>query len=345
MASHTPDIWSRAAFGRGALMRALWVVVCVGWLLAWGASCGPDVTPAEPSVDAGPADVGAAELAPELARDAGPQPDARRPLERASGSDSELSPEVGGQEQTKPEPGPDGFDFDRALQRFTTKYQLSLLQRPSFPVKTRHGDINGSVVAASDIKVYARLFFPEWDLYPPALIKKIMLKSVAFCTDLSFAGQARTAIPDMENHVLYLDVKRGFYSNTYVRRTIHHELFHFIDFYDDWKLYQDDEWAALNPKGFTYQSGGKNAQGSAQASLITDAHPGFFTTYSMSGVEEDKAEVFSVLIVLSAIAQAREKKDPIIAAKIARMKQLLVRFVPEVDETFWAAAAQLRRDP
>lgn len=305
-------------------------------LLVLGFSCGPQTLLTEPTVDAGFVEK-SAPTEPTQDIESSPEP---HPNEPESIPDQEPLPET-----TAEELPPDKTSFAQALEQFNTKYQITLLQQPSFPVKTQYGDINGKIAATADIEAYAKVFFPEWSLYPPELIKKIGLKSVAFCTDLSFAGQARTAIPDMENHILFLDIKRGFYNLLYVRRTIHHELFHFIDFYDDWKLYQDDEWAALNPKDFSYKNGGANAQGDSSGSLLTEAYPGFFTTYSLSGVEEDKAEVFSILVVLATAAKEREKKDTIIAAKIARMKQLLSRFCPQVDEAFWETAAQLPRTP
>lgn len=333
------------------LLRALAVFA----LLALIASCGPASGPTEAHTEhlaeyTSDADPTGGDGQIEDTTPSDEIPDAGRTPEPAlhdstPETQTEQPPEAPAPDRAAPEQVPDSFDFASSLQRFQTKYSLTLLQRPPFPVQTRHGEINGAIAATANIQSYARIFFPEWDLYPSALIQKIKLKSVAFCTKLSFAGQARSAIPDMENNILYLDVTRGTYSKTYLRRTIHHELFHFVDFYDDWKLYQDDEWAALNPKDFTYGSGGKDAQDQATASLLTEKYPGFFTLYSRTGVEEDKAEVFSILVVLAATAKAREAKDPIIAAKIARMKQLLTRFTPTVDQRFWDNAARLPRTP
>jgi len=127
------------------------------------------------------------------------------------------------------------------------------------------------------------------------------------------------------------------------RSVIHHEFFHIIDYRDDGELYADRRWMDLNPVEFQYGSGGKNAQDDSSASLMTSDRPGFLNSYSRTGVEEDKAEVFANMIVNGGLLAGRASTDPVLRAKMERMKELLAKFCPEIDDTFWEAARRVER--
>lgn len=311
------------------------IIIALSLLLWWGVACGTTEPPPDEQVaDAAPVtpDTEREGLLEPVAPDARPEP---------------LLPESSKEPAPEPPPEPTQPDqrahFAQALKAFTDKYKIPLSFQERFPIQTTHGAIDGKDATDADIKRYAALFFPEWQLYPASLIQKTKLTKIVFCANLSFAGQPRTAIPDLENNVLYLDVARSPSNDDYNRRTIHHEFFHIIDWYDDRKLYSDPDWEKLNPQGFQYGTGGQNAQCDPFGSLLTDKYPGFFTSYSRSGVEEDKAEVFSILIVFAQAATQRSQTDAIIAAKIQKMKQLLLRFCPDLNDAFWTRAAALPR--
>jgi hypothetical protein len=203
--------------------------------------------------------------------------------------------------------------------------------------------VDGKSADPKDLENYRSLFASEFSLYPPDLVKRSQLKRVVLCSELSFAGQQRNAIPDYEHDTLYLDVRRGAYNKAYLRTVIHHEFFHIIDYRDDGQVYQDKGWEALNPPGFKYGSGGKNAQAFALTSILTDRFPGFLNHYSTTGVEEDKAEVFANLIVHPAYVEARTQKDPVLKAKVARMRELLLQFCPDMNDRFWQKVRAVKR--
>jgi hypothetical protein len=160
---------------------------------------------------------------------------------------------------------------------------------------------------------------------------------------LSFDGQRRSAIPDFESDILYLDVCRGWPNRLYLRKVLHHEFFHILDYRDDGSVYEDPSWSELNPPEFAYGSGGRNAQGRADTSVLNDQHPGFLNHYSTTGVEEDKAEIFANLIVEPLKMKERVEADAVLRRKVDRLKELVMRFCPEIDEGFWRRAAE-RRD-
>lgn len=213
-----------------------------------------------------------------------------------------------------------------------------------FPIKTTYGKIRGKTASRKELRDYIPLFLFEFNLYPTDLVKKTGLKRIILCKELSFQHQRRNALPDFEHDTLYLDVARGHYSEWYMRKVIHHEFFHIIDWRDDRKLYKDDRWATLNPKGFAYGTGGRYAQDDSTVSLINDTIPGFLNKYSTTGVEEDKAEIFANMMVHNwKTLQKRAKRDKVIAHKIVQMEQLLNRFSPAVDRGFWNKIRKLRR--
>jgi hypothetical protein len=174
------------------------------------------------------------------------------------------------------------------------------------------------------------------------LITKVRLRRIILCDGLAFQGQRRTALPDFEHDDLYFDVDYGKHDKVYMRKVIHHEFFHIID-YKNGTLYKDERWARLAPKGFKYGTGGKNAQDDPFGSLLKNDLPGVLTKYSMSGVEEDKAEVFANMVVSYGLVEERMKKDAVIKAKAEHMTDFLKTFVPKMDSSFWDKAKKLER--
>ncbi|HEV2704602.1 MAG TPA: putative zinc-binding metallopeptidase [Pyrinomonadaceae bacterium] len=223
-----------------------------------------------------------------------------------------------------------------ALAKVAKAYNIEIVTADlGLPVQTTHGAIEGRPAAQQELENYADLFVQEFTLYPTALVKRARLKRVVLCNEVAFAGQRRNAVPDFEHDTLYLDVSRGAYNKLYLRKVIHHEFFHIVDYRDDGSVYKDDLWAALNPSGFQYGTGGRNAQDKPDTSLLTDKYPGFLNHYSTTGVEEDKAEMFANMFVEPAYVESRMKKDAVLRSKVVLMKSLLGRFCPDMSDAFW----------
>jgi hypothetical protein len=236
-------------------------------------------------------------------------------------------------------------DARSRLREVATAYRIAIvLADPGLPLKTRYGYIDGKSADPRALERYATLFIHEFTLYPLDLVKRSRLARVALCEGLAFAGQRRNAIPDFERDTLYLDVSRGSYSKSYLRKVIHHEFFHIIDYRDDGSVYEDERWRALNPPQFHYGAGGRTMQDQRTASLLTDETPGFLSQYSTAAVEEDKAEMFANLVVDPAYVEARTKKDRVLLAKVERMKGLLAGFCPDMNEAFWRKIRKGKRE-
>ena len=158
------------------------------------------------------------------------------------------------------------------------------------------------------------------DKYDQKFLKKINLKYIVLCEDLSISKINTAGIPDNVMKTLILDIK---FNERYFERVIHHEVFHIIN--DSYKeLFNEKLWSNFNNKEFKY----------AECSTCTDKlgldtykkTDGFFTEYSRSTAPEDMAEVFSHLMIKSNLNDI----DPILEKKIQFIKTNLLK----IDENF-----------
>mgnify|MGYP001247786670 FL=1 len=158
------------------------------------------------------------------------------------------------------------------------------------------------------------------DIYSQSFLKKINLKYIVMCENLSISGINTAGIPDNIMKTLILDIK---FNEKYFERVIHHELFHII--FDTHKNYFDiNEWIKLNSKDFEYA---ECSTCSERLGLNTykDTN-GFFTEYSKSTASEDMAEVFSHLIAKIETVN----NDPILEQK----KKYIKKNILKIDKNF-----------
>ena len=158
------------------------------------------------------------------------------------------------------------------------------------------------------------------DRYNQKFLKKINLKYIVLCEDLSISNINTAGIPDNVMKTLILDVK---FNEKYFERVIHHEVFHIIN--DSFKeIFDEKVWSEFNVKNFKY----------AECSTCTDKigldtykkTEGFFTEYSRSTASEDMAEVFSHLM----IGLNLNNSDPILEKKIQFIRNNLLK----IDKNF-----------
>ena len=156
--------------------------------------------------------------------------------------------------------------------------------------------------------------------YNQKFLKKINLKYIVLCEDLSISNINTAGIPDNVMKTLILDIK---FDEKYFERVIHHEVFHIIN--DSFKeIFDEKVWSNFNVKNFKY----------AECSTCTDKlgldtysnTEGFFTEYVQSTASEDMAEVFSHLM----IGLDLNNNDPILNKKIQFIKTNLLK----IDKNF-----------
>ena len=156
--------------------------------------------------------------------------------------------------------------------------------------------------------------------YSQNFLKKINLKYIVLCEDLSISGINTAGIPDNIMKTLILDIK---FNQKYFERVIHHEVFHIIhDSYKD--IFDEKVWSKFNIEAFKYA---ECSTCTKKVGLDTNSNPnGFITEYSQSTASEDMAEVFSHLMY----GGFPENVDPILEKKINFIKSNLLK----IDKNF-----------
>jgi hypothetical protein len=163
-----------------------------------------------------------------------------------------------------------------------------------------------------DLERKYKIIYKNLSRYSYDFLKKINLKYIVLCEDLSISGINTAGIPDNIMKTLILDIK---FNEDYFERVIHHEVFH-VMYLQHKEIFNEEDWIKFNNPKFKY----------AKCSTCTDKLDletynktnGFFTEYSKSTPSEDMAEVYSHIIFLSKkeINQIR-KLDSILDNKIS----------------------------
>ena len=92
------------------------------------------------------------------------------------------------------------------------------------------------------------LIYKNLNKYSYNFLKKINLKYIVLCENLSISGINTAGIPDNIMKTLILDIK---FDQKYFERVIHHEVFHIIN--DQHKeLFNENEWKKFNDLKFKY---------------------------------------------------------------------------------------------
>jgi hypothetical protein len=163
-----------------------------------------------------------------------------------------------------------------------------------------------------DLDTKYNTIYKNLNKYSYNFLKKINLKYIVLCENLSISGINTAGIPDNIMKTLILDIK---FNKDYFERVIHHEVFHIIN--DQHKeLFNESEWIKFNASNFKYSECSTCTE---KLGLNTyNKTKGFFTEYAKSTASEDMAEVYSHLIFLNTkkINQIR-KLDIILNKKIS----------------------------
>lgn len=247
--------------------------------------------------------------------------------------------------------------------RKSSKYSLSVSKYfyNKFQIRVLYGkDIDSKLkgirflpTTKSDGKLlnaFLTLLKEEYQEYPPSFMKAIGIKQILLVKKLSYRGQLRAAIPDMYNEKLYFSIDSLSDRSRdvlYVRHIIHHEIYHMLEeqVYGT-AYYQDPAWQKLNDPKFKYGAGGKFYRSRESLAKLAKTNPyqGFVSNYAMSGIEEDKAEVYGYLMTVQGrkILNNKQPKDPILRAKVKKLKADLYALDPNMNQVFWTKLSQQR---
>lgn len=196
----------------------------------------------------------------------------------------------------------------------------------------RYFSFQGITVKEQDFAY--ELLTRELQLYHPQTFQKMRLDTIILCSSLTQNGTASGGMSCMGtklgNAVLINIGSIARCLDNWPALTVHHELFHAIDYGDDLWSYDDPSWGILNPKEFAYIGYKPELAGKGKCD-----DPGFVSHYSKAAVCEDKAELYTYLVNDYEWVVDRLVDDPIIEAKVKRLKQILRKFSPQFDDAFW----------
>ena len=176
-----------------------------------------------------------------------------------------------------------------------------------------------------DLELKYKIIHKNLNRYSYDYLKKINLKYIVMCQNLSISELYTAGIPDNIMKTLILDIK---FNEKYFERVIHHEVFHVMHLQHK-NIFNEEEWAKFNNFEFKYAECSTCTKNiSLEKYQETD---GFFTEYSKSTASEDMAEVYSHMIFLKKkeINQIR-KLDPILNNKISYIENK----IKEIDKSF-----------
>lgn len=194
---------------------------------------------------------------------------------------------------------------------------------------------------AEELRQYSYLLSTELSRYPTSLLRAAGLKQIAIVRNLTLSGFDVGGIGDFKQEILYLDLNASKHNKTFRRHIIHHEFFHLLDQEQNGSAYIADEaWIALNPPGFRYGNGGLTERETNAMEIGSATSSGFLNKYAMSGIEEDRAEVYAAMATPGTWQKASRlvSTDPILAAKASHIRTFVLRLAPEAATSLFARA-------
>jgi len=155
--------------------------------------------------------------------------------------------------------------------------------------------------------------------YTSSMRKAARLEHVAFCRAITYErgpDHGPAGLADPNTHRVYISVEyfRGEGRGSSIEATVHHEVFHLLDFAvlgarDD----GDSEWSKLNPIPYR------------DPTDRTERPPGFVNAYALTNEVEDRATTFAALMVRPDDLCAIADQDPVVARKVRLVWQRVSR--------------------
>jgi hypothetical protein len=224
------------------------------------------------------------------------------------------------------------FRFGRWLSK-PAKANSELAQRYKLQIITDYEAVEKhfsfSSLDNAQLKKAGDLLISELTLYSPEAIAASKFERLVLCSDLRGGEDTVSGLSDigiLAVDTIFVNIDRAAKVWEQARRTVHHELFHCMDYHDDG--YLEFEWRKLNSPDFTYWH-------MNNLSACETNQEGFLQDYCKRSEWEDKAVVFSYMMVNHAELLDRCRCDDVLEQKVQHMKGLLVKISPEFDDEFW----------
>lgn len=187
----------------------------------------------------------------------------------------------------------------------------------------------------AQLKNAADLLVTELSIYTPDVIHASKLERIVLCSELKGGEDTVSGLTDVGFllvDTIFINIDGIKKCWEHARRTVHHELFHCMDYFDDG--YLDFDWRKLNSPDFTYWH-------MNNLTVKASQQEGFLEDYCQKSEWEDKAVIYSYMIVNNAELLERCETDSLLAQKVERMKVLLGKISPAYNDEFWSRMHEL----
>jgi hypothetical protein len=207
-----------------------------------------------------------------------------------------------------------------------------LVPAQPFHLESGQSELEGKPISVEQRERALLTLVRELERYPAQFLARARLRRLLLCEKLH---EGKGPIPSLPNYhgALLIDVDAD---APYLRRLVHHEVFHFADYAADDQLSHDPAWLGLNHPRFAYGSGGRSLREPGVGRFTSDI-PGFVSRYATSALEEDKAETFAMRMSEPRKFAALTAADPILRAKSAALEVELEKLSRTMDARFFAA--------
>ena len=219
-----------------------------------------------------------------------------------------------------------------------------IIPNKPFKYKSFTYTLEGNPATLEDLDNYIPILLMELSIYPKSFIKKSKIKKIIILNNIQLTkinlSQDRSGFPEYNDtkSLILSSKERNF---AYIRIVFHHEIFHFIDWIDDYS-FKDDKFEKLNIKNFSYGNGGENER---EWIKLDKSLKGFINHYSTSALEEDKAEIYQYLI--GCPDEALNNKDEIVMKKCRRIQEFINQFdnkgIGKKENNFWGNLIDFRK--
>jgi hypothetical protein len=204
-----------------------------------------------------------------------------------------------------------------------------------FRIESGAAVLSGEAISARAGERALSTLAAELTRYPAQFLARARLRRLLLCGKLREGSEPIPSLPNYHGALL-IDVAAD---APYLRRLVHHEVFHFADYADDDQLSRDPAWLGLNDRYFVYGSGGRFLR-EPGAGRFSHEIAGFVSRYATSALEEDKAETFAMRMSAPQKFAALLAADPILRAKSAALEAQLRKLSGALDDRFFAEVDQ-----
>lgn len=216
-----------------------------------------------------------------------------------------------------------------ALERFLGAYGVACSWDP---VRGRLGDreIRGDAPFDGERRAAGAVVARSLGRYPASLFARGVLRRVHLMRGLTLDGESIAGTVSCDPPVLYLDAAVGAMHPAHLERTVHHELYHLLDCWDDGVVEPDPEWMSIQAAGEPYVAALRAFEPLQGAAEPYERARGFVSLYARASVAEDKAELFEFLMCDREYVVDRARRDPLLRRKADLLRRRLIARCPDL---------------